>query len=169
MSDELREMMPKDERYCHHCDGWHRGEHVSLGVHTEVRDAGQSAGPDDPAVDPFYVLDFCEAAIKDAVLLEDGLDASTADAVLSMIVRARALRVSGQTAGAPSRDVLDAARKMTLEHDADVAYYEAEVKVTRQQALNANEWPVLEAEIARLGEVRTLIQAAARLSGGSET
>lgn len=60
----------------------------------------------DPDADPYHVLVFCAGAIRDACLLEDGLDCSTADAVLSMIDRAMKARThvpSGDAATADGR------------------------------------------------------------------
>lgn len=45
--------------------------------------------------DPWFVLDFCEGAIRDAITLEDGLDAETGASVLRMIANARAARPTG--------------------------------------------------------------------------
>lgn len=56
--------------------------------------------------------------------------------------------------------------RMTPEHDADVAYQEAHVKGTRKDCINAPEYPALEAEIIRLGEVRTTVRS---LASGSYT
>jgi hypothetical protein len=40
--------------------------------------------------DPYFVLEFCDAAILDAITLEDGLDAETGQRVRTMISAARA-------------------------------------------------------------------------------
>lgn len=48
---------------------------------------------------------------------------------------------------------------MTAEHDADIAYYEAEVRTARKGSLNPAEWPELEREVQRIQEVRRVINA----------
>jgi hypothetical protein len=57
-----------------------------------VAPAPRSGDGDPRETDPYFVLDFCEGAIRDAIALEDGLDGETGARVLAMIAASKAAR-----------------------------------------------------------------------------
>ena len=89
---------------CLHCDG--TGSAISDDTICLACE-GSGVAPDE--TDPYFVLDFCEGAIRDALTLEDGLDAASGESVLRMIANAKAARSSAPAGEAEMTDAEEAA------------------------------------------------------------